>query len=197
MSLIPDGTATARLAAPERGVAWLASLGFSNGTSYFTTAPIDVPYAGNTYLALGTFVEILNVQESADAGADQVVLKFSVTSAAMLAAALVDPVIYRGKPVLLSLQLFDAEFRPAGAPVDRWRGYMDRVQISRTTGERVIGYVEIQCSRAGMARARRSEGLRLTDAQQQSRYPGDTGLRYVRTLLEKPSLWLSKRFQEV
>lgn len=198
MSLTLDGTASARIVAPERGVAWLVSLAFTNGTSYFTNAPVEVVSGGQTYLALGSLVEVANVQESADTAADHLTIKFTVANAAILAAAMVDPSIYRGKTATLSLQLFDREFQPAGAAVLRWRGYMDRMQISRTTdNERAIGYVELQCSRAGMARVRRAEGLRLTDAQQQTRYPGDTGLRYVRTLLEKPSLWLSKRFQEL
>jgi hypothetical protein len=181
VSLTLDGTAAARITASERGVAWLVSLEFTSGTVYFTTAPVEISSGGQTYLALGSLVDVANVQESA----------------AMLAAALVDPAIYRGKAANLSLQLFDTGFQPAGAAVLRWRGYMDRMQISRTTGDKVRGTIEVQCSRAGMARARRAEGLRLTDAQQQSRYPGDTGLRYVRTLLETPSLWLSKRFQEI
>ena len=197
MSLTLDGTAAARITATERGVAWLVSLEFTSGTVYFTSAPVEISSGGQTYLALGSLVDVANVQESADTAADHLSLKFTVASAAMLAAALVDPAIYRGKAANLSLQLFDTGFQPAGAAVLRWRGYMDRMQISRSTGDKVGGVIEVQCSRAGMARARRAEGLRLTDAQQQSRYPGDTGLRYVRTLLETPSLWLSKRFQEV
>jgi len=158
---------------------------------------VEISSGVQTYLALGSLVDVANVQESADTAADHLSIRFTVASASMFAAALVDPAIYRGKAANLSLQLFDTGFQPAGAAVLRWRGYMDRMQISRTTGDEVSGMIDVQCSRAGMARARRAEGLRLTDAQQQSRYPGDTGLRYVRTLLETPSLWLSKRFQEV
>ena len=58
------------------------------------------------------------------------------------------------------------------------------------------GRVEIPCSRYGMARARNYQGLRHTHAQQQLRFPGDVGLQYMQDLIEKPALWLSKRFQE-
>jgi hypothetical protein len=47
-----------------------------------------------------------------------------------------------------------------------------------------------------MSRARNTTGLRLTDAQQQQRYAGDVGLAFMQTLIEQPSLWLSKRFQQ-
>ena len=97
--------------------------------------------------------------------------------------------------------MFDDTFKPAGAPVLRWMGYMDKIPISRTAsppeGGPSSGRIELQCVRAGQARFRKEVGLRLTDAQQQQRFAGDLGLQYVQTLVETPSLWLSKRFQQV
>lgn len=201
MTLPADGTASARLGAPVRGAAWLGELAFTSGTAYFTTAPVSVAWAGNTYLALGTFADVGNLQESADSAAERLSLSLSVVNNAMLALAMGDAATYRGRRARLYLQLFDEQFQPAGAPLLRWQGYMDKLQIERAAGDDsgsgAGGRITMQCTRAGMARARRAEGLRHTDAQQQSRYPGDTGLRYVRTLIERPSLWLSKRFQEI
>ena len=198
MPLAPDSTASAQLAAGVRGVAWLVDMDFSSGAIHFTTAPLPVTVGSTVYLALGTLVSVANVQESAAAGAERLSLSLSVTNLAMFALAMGDAAVYRGRAARLYLQLYDDAFQPAGAPVLRWQGYMDKLSIDRKSGEGgVVGHISVACSRAGMARARRAEGLRLTDAQQQSRYPGDTGLRYVRTLIEKPSLWLSKRFQEV
>ena len=194
------GGAALGAAGGSYGVAWLVDMEFSTGTIYFTNAPLQVNAAGNSYLALGSFVDVGNLQESADTAADRLSIALSVASSAMLAAAMGDPATYRGRAARLYLQLFDERFQPAGARVLRWQGYMDKLQISRTPagadGTPAGGRIEMLCSRAGMARARRAEGLRLTDQQQQSRYPGDTGLRYVRTLIEQPALWLSKRFQQ-
>ena len=201
MTLPIDGAASASLAAAVRGVAWLCEMEFTTGTVSFTTAPLPITTAGNTYLALGTFVQVGNVQESADSAAERLTLSLSIVNSAMLALAMGDAATYRGRAARLYLQVFDEAFQPAGARILRWQGYMDKMQIERQSGDDSGsgsgGHITMQCSRAGMARARRAEGLRLTDAQQQSRYPGDTGLRYVRTLIERPSLWLSKRFQEV
>lgn len=205
MSLPFDSTASARIATGAAGgsygVAWLVELEFLAATVYYTTAPVQVDTAGHSYLALGNFAEVGNLQESADTAADKLAFSLAITDSALLAAAMGDPATYRGRPARLYLQLFDEQFQPAGARVLRWQGYMDRLNISRRPagpeGGAGGGRIEMQCSRAGMARARRAEGLRLTDQQQQSRYPGDTGLRYVRTLIEQPSLWLSKKFQEV
>ena len=82
----------------------------------------------------------------------------------------------------------------------RWSGVMNKIGIRREPageeGRAAQANIELLCMRRGMDRARHNQGLRLVDAQQQQRFAGDTGLRYVRTLIEKPSLWLSKRFQE-
>ncbi len=200
MTIALDATANARIASSVRGVAWLADLEFGTGTIYFTTAPLTLGANGHTYLGLGSLVEVSPLTESEDSNAEQIVLSLSLVNPAMLAATLGDVGNYRGRRVRLWLQLYDEQFQPAGAPVQRWGGYMDRVTTERkpapATGGAGGGHLRLECSRAGMARARNAAGLRLTDAQQQQRYPGDLGLAYMQTLIEQPALWLSKRFQQ-
>ena len=202
MSLTLDGTATARIAATVRGVAWLVDLEFVSGTIYYTTSPVSLTVSGHDYLGLGDLASVSVIGESEDATAAQISLGFSLVDTAMLAATLGNVDDYRGKRARLWLQLYDEAWQPAGAPVKRWAGFMDRVTVERKppdplAGGAASGRLNLECSRAGMARARNQRGLRLTDAQQQARYTGDLGLQYVQTLIEQPSLWLSKRFQQV
>ena len=202
MSLALDGTASARIAAPVRGVAWLVQLDFLPTALYYTTWPLTPPPIGGiTYIGLGSLLEVGNVSESENTSAEQVTLSLSIVNTALLAATLGNVENYRGRSVRLYLQLFDETFQPAGAPVLRWAGTMQPVKVVRTpsdpSGGSSAGRVELPCARAGMARARNPMGLRLSHAQQQQRYPGDLGLEYVQTLVEQPSLWLSKRFQKV
>ena len=183
------------------GVAWLAQLDFVSGTVYITTAPQTLTTGGNTYAGLGSLVSIGSLSESADSSAEKITLSLSVANAAMLALGLGNVEGYRGRAVRLYLQLFDEQFTPVDSPVQRWAGVMDKVTISRRPADAgnpgsSTGSVDMQCSRSGMARARNYQGLRLTHQQHQSRWPGDTGLQYMRTLIEKPAQWLSKRFQE-
>jgi hypothetical protein len=200
MSLTLDGTASARIEAAVRGVAWLADLDFGTGSVYFTTAPVSVVANGHTYLGLGSLVDVSVLGESEDSNAEKIVLSFTLVDTAMLAATLGNVANYRGLRARLWLQLFDEQFQPAGAPVQRWGGFMDRVATERkpapATGGPGAGHIRLECSRAGMSRARNTTGLRLTDAQQQQRYPADVGLAFMQTLIEQPSLWLSKRFQQ-
>lgn len=200
MTLTVDGPASAALASSARGVAWLIELDFAIGTQAYTTAPVDVTSGGVTYQGFSTLADVSGVSESEDSADTKVTLGFSVVSQAVLAATIGSVESYRGNPARLYLQMFDAGFAPVGAKIKRWSGYMDKVAVNRTrsspSGGDSLGRIELQCSRAGLARARNFKGLRLTNAQQQHRHPGDTGLRYVQTLLEQPSVWLSKRFQQ-
>lgn len=184
------------------GVAWLADMDFSSGMVRVTTAPVNLTVGGQQYQGLGIFGGVSDLAEGPDSAARQLTLSLSVVNTAMIATVRGNVEGYRGRTVALSLQLFDATFQPVGPAVLRWRGVMNKVQITRRPAAAdgsspATGSIEMVCSRSGMARARHAQGARLTDAQQRVRYPGDTGLRYVRTLIEKPTPWLSKAFQQV
>jgi hypothetical protein len=201
MSLTLDGTATARAASGVAGLHWLIEFDFSGGTQYFTTWSDTVTIAGHDYIGRGNLLSVSNVLESEDPAADKLTFALNAVNSALIALVLGPVTTYRNRPVRLYGQFFDDTFKPAGAPVLRWQGYMDKVQIPRTPsppeGGPSSGRIELQCVRAGQARFRNATGLRLTDAQQQQRFPGDLGLQYVQTLVEQPSLWLSKRFQTI
>ena len=185
---------SARASATVAGVAWLAEMDFADGMWRVTTAPRDLLVGGNTFQGLGSMVGVSDLTEGPDSAAAQLTLSLSAANSALFALAMGRVEGYRGRGVRLYLQLFDEAMQPVGSPVLRWRGVMNKVSITRKPAavgstNPSTGSVDMLCSRTGMARARHSQGLRLTDAQQQARYPGDTGLRYVRTLIEQPALW--------
>jgi hypothetical protein len=192
---------TSQHTATVAGVAWLVELAFTTGTLRLTTAPQDLPALGYSWQGLGNLAAVGDVSESADTGAEQIELSLSLVSTAMLASTLGSVESYRGRRVRLWLQLLDGTFKPAGDPVLRWAGAMEPVRVERTgadiTGtDEPTGRIVLPCSRAGMARARHAEGRRLTAAQIKRQWPAETGLNYVRSLIETPQLWLSKRFQQ-
>jgi hypothetical protein len=193
--------AIAQAAGVVAGVAWLAELDFAAGMQRWCTAPGSITSGGYTWTGLGLFAGVGNLTEGADSAAEQITLSLSVVDPAMLALAMGQVEGYRGRAARLYLQLLDATCQPVGSPVKRWAGVMNKVQIERRPAEPEstqdgTGTINLLCTRSGMARARHSTGLRLTDAQQRARYPGDTGLQYVRTLIEQPARWLSKEFQK-
>ncbi len=200
MSMNLDSAASARIGSKVRGAVWLVDMDFQSATLRYTNGPLDITTTtGLTYVAYNNLVGISALSESESNSAEKVTLSLSVIDQALLAASIGNVDAYRGRPVRLYLQLLDDRFQRDGAPVRRWSGYMDKVQISRQKSNDgpSSGKIEMICSRAGMARARTYQGRRLTSTQQQQRYPTDLGLQYLQNLVEQPARWLSKRFQEV
>lgn len=180
------------------GAAWLVQLDFASGVQRFTTFPLTLNVDGADWLGLGAVTTVGAIAESEEVQADAIVIGLSIVDPALIAASLGNVENYRGRRVDVYLQLLTDTCRPVGPKKRRWSGLMDRVEIRRGGAEdgQASGTIELRCSRAGIGRMRNAQGLRLTHEQQQRRFPGDTGLRYVRTLIEQPALWLSKRFQE-
>lgn len=201
MSVFVDSATQNQIQSKERGVAWLFELYTDSGTLRYTTASVNVLSEGQNFIALGTLASIANLSESEDASASKVSINLTATNVSMLSLVIGDVDDYRGRPVKLYLQLFDAGFQPVGTKVPRWSGYMDKVKVTRkkseSSGGDSGGIVEIVCSRAGISRVRNYQGLRLVDSQHQKLFPGDTGLRYIRSLIETPTVWLSRKFQKL
>jgi hypothetical protein len=196
-----DATALSTVALGARGAAHLVTLDFLSGLQRFTTWPTNLIVASNTYIGVGGIGNIAALHESEDIKTDKLVLSLSIVNSGLIAAAVGAASEYRGRAVTISLQLIDGQFIPAGAAVLRWAGVMDKVRITRNSTKLADGVnsgtIELECTRSGMGRVRNAEGLRLTSAQRQLLFPGDLGLEYVPHLLEKPQVWLSKKFQTV
>lgn len=193
-----DAEALAQLASGEVGTQWLVELDLLAGTLYLTTNNMSVTIGGHEYLGLGGNLGVEAVRENERVSNDKVSISLPASNQAFVASVLSNIEAYRGRPARLYLQLFNAKHQPVGAPVRRLTAKMEPVSIQReaagsgTSG----GKIEMRLVRAGLDRSRRYEGRRYSDAQQRSEFPDDTGMRYHRMLIEKPTLWLSKKFQE-
>ena len=188
-----DGTAQAAVNAISRGVAILVELDFTSGTSRYTTWSADI-VSGSTYLGLGTLASVSNLSESEDRSAKKLSLDFTIVNQAMLALLIGPANVYRRKAARIYQQFMDDTYKPAGAKVLRWSGYMDNVAVDRTAtstlsdGSQSLGKISLHCSRAGVPMSRRQLGMRSTHQQQIARSAGDLGLEYQQALLEKPAL---------
>lgn len=193
-----DTSAQAQIEASVRGVQWLVALDFVSGMVRYTTNAVDITSGGYTWQGFGSLVGVDGVRESEDGNPGDVTLGLSLVSTAMLAAAIGNVENYRNRSARLSLQLIGPDFQPVGAPVARWAGYMNKVRIKRNTNKEggSSGAIQMVCSRAGANRSRAATGLRHTHAQHILRFAGDNGFEYIQTLIEKPAVWLSKRFQQ-
>lgn len=200
-----DASQLALIASDAVGLVYLVELDFSAGTYRFTSfnqaLTVDTGAGANTYTATGALGSVGDIKESQDTDAQTLAITLSVADSAILASALGNVEGYRGRKARIYLQLMHPQtLTPIGPPRLRFTGEMEPVKITRDKpgegGGPVGGSIELPITRSGMSRARNADGLRLTNEQQLAEYSGDVGLEYVRALIEKPSLWLSKRFQE-
>ena len=198
MSITLDAAATAAAASSARGIQYLIDLEFQSGTLYFTTNIGNVVANGNTYLGKGDMIDVAAVGESENTADEKINLSLTIVNSAILAVTLADASTYRGRVVRLYLQFFNAMFQPAGSPIYLWRGYMDPVSTDRQTPKDgpSSGKIILPCRKAGMARARRSEGLRFSDSQQQQEFAGDKFYEYLQKLIDQPTQILTKALQQ-
>lgn len=198
-----DGSQSTQLATKVAGAHWLVELVFDSptGTQRFTTAPVNVTVGADTYIGLGANLSVQPVRESEAASAERVIVALSLVDTSILGATLGSVSSYRDRLARLRLVLLSETFAPVGTAKLRFTGRMEPIRIVRRRPAEGTGgghgRLELPLSRAGMARARNYHGLRATHAQQQLLYPGDLGRAYLQDLLEKPALWLSRRFQEI
>lgn len=197
MPLTLDTPAASQVATRVYGAHWLIELAFTSGTQRLTTAPVDVVSGGHTWRGAPQ-ISVQAVQETEAVGGQRVVLSAVLADSAALGAFLGPSTTYRGRPMRLYLQVFSDVFAPVGAAVYRGLWRMEPVRVIRQPSEEgpMTSRIELPCSRSGLNRARMVAGLRSTHQQQQLAYPGDLGLQYRQELIERPALWLSRRFQE-
>lgn len=199
-----DTAAADILASPAAGEAYLIDLYFADGTYRLTTWTVDLARltpegVTATYTALGPQLAISQISASEDAGPGQVTLSIPLAPG-MVSATLGSVESYRGRRARIRYQVMHPEtLQPIGAPVPLYVGEMQPVKVPRTSpssvGGSVGGRIEMQLTRAGTSNARRKDGARLTDAQQQQRHPGDRGLEYVQALVRGETPWLTVAFQ--
>lgn len=199
-----DSTALDILYSPAYAEAYLVDLYFAAGTYRLTTWAVDLLRPSpegppETYTALGSQLGISQITASEDAGPGQVTLSIPLAPG-MLAATLGNVESYRGRRARIRYQVIHPDtLQPVGAPIPLYVGEMQPVKVPRTSpaglGGPVGGRIEMQLTRAGTSNARRQDGARLTDAQQQQRHPGDRGLEYVQALVRGETPWLTVAFQ--
>ncbi len=171
---------------------YFVELQYLSGTQYFSSAIGPLTWGGNLWNGLGSIANIDSIQESAAIDTQPLNFTLNIAQPSILASAVGDVAQYRGRPIKLYFCPMDENFRLIDTPELCWRGVMDTVAVGIKGQE---GQIILKCETSAYALSRRP-ALRVNSAQQKLRYPNDTGLDYLVTLIANPQLWLSKRFQE-
>lgn len=183
-----------QLASPHAGLLYLIELQFASGTFRMTNWGHHVDALGYTWVGLNAITSVGAVAQSERLEYPAVEIGLQIADPAQLALALGDAGEYRGRPVLLYEWVLDDNLQALDAPQLVWAGLMDQIRLKTGDGEKESASVVLRCEIPGRD-SRAAQTLRINHAQQQARYPGDTGLSRMERLNGQPQLWLSKRFQ--
>lgn len=187
-------TVDTQLASRHAGTLYLVQMDFSTGTYRFTNWTHSIDWAGYTWLGYGALVDVGGMSQAERLEYPSLDIGLQIADPAMLALALGNASTYRNRLVTVWAGVLDDELRAVDDPLHYWAGVMDQVRLATGDGEGEGGSVVMRCENP-CRDGRAPRNLRLNNAQQQARFPGDTGLSRIERMTGVPQQWLSVRYQ--
>ena len=143
-----------------------------SATLYFNTTSANIDWNGHTWVGCGP---LGSIEEIEDAPGPYKSLRFTLSGVptSLTAIALAEQI--KGKPCKVYLGLCDADTWQVLDVVNQWAGRMDQMPIHEEGESLTIGVV---AEHPGTLYSR-PKPLRMTDADHQRLYPGDTSFRFL------------------
>jgi hypothetical protein len=167
------------------GLAILGDFDFADGSMRLWLGDGVLDAGGHQWSGIGQWGGISSITSGAGDAAVPVTFTLSGVDEDIALKVSAGPSV-RGRKVTISLQFFDgATMAPLDAPVLFWTGRMDLVSTEFDATSSVVtvtaegGFVKRSKARAGL----------LTDRDQQARFPGDLGLEFVPSVINKQVKW--------
>ena len=151
-------------------------------------------FAGKTYLGAGDLGNIDGLEEARNPVSHQVTFSLSGvpdSPADLLARALAEADNIQGRLAIVSLQLFDGAWQPAGSPIAIYFGICMPPRVELQPATETIGArrtLQLPTENLFWGRGRPAAG-RYTDREQQTRYSGDRFLEYTASLVNQTLTW--------
>lgn len=185
-----DLTAAARTATQQevvRPVAFVEmdfSGGFvrANSTPYTLSFDADNDTVDEDFLGVGNLGNISEVSEGADTRARSITLTLSGIDPALISVTLNEH--YQGRSCKVWTGLLDDNHKLIADPILVFWGRMDTMDVD--IGETATITVAVESRLADWDRPR---SARLTNEEQQARYPGDRGLEFVQQVADQEIRW--------
>lgn len=156
---------------------------FSDGILRFWTGYGEITADGQTWDGAGHVLGISEATEAADLSAEGMTVTLSGLDDSVLSAILNEN--YKLRPLSIYVGALDANDEPVSALYQTFNGRIDTINIQEA-GESVTLSINAESRLIDLNRPRTRK---LTDAEQQSRYPGDTSLAQVALLADRQLDW--------
>ncbi|QSX32627.1 hypothetical protein JYB87_12800 [Shewanella avicenniae] len=162
--------------------ALLVYLDFASGPVYLHSGVGQLAYQGNTYLGIGTLGSIGAVTESGKVAPKKLRLTLSGIPPELLSSALTE--YYQNRPAQIRFAILHNDtYAVIGADL-LFAGRMDVMTL--TDGDESTLQLDVNSRGIDWKNARNG---RYTDADQQSRYPGDKFFEFVSQTVERELQW--------
>lgn len=194
------------LEAAEVKPLFAVELYFDTQTIYMWTGLGDLVFGGNTYIGTGQFLEISELQETAEIAAKGATITLSGIPSELISLAISEP--YQGRKCKIYFGLLDANqqfltledgsylLNEDGSRIDVtagdkdalsevFSGYIDQMSIEEGADTSVM----IMNVESRLIDLERQRIFRYTDQNQKIRYPNDRGLEFVEDLQDKQFNW--------
>ena len=173
----------------EGEVFHLISLAFSGGTSFLTTAPHDITFDGDTYIAVGGHLGFEVVQETTDLTGQGVRLTLDGVDQTIISALLAQN--YIGRTAIVRQGHIDSSGDIIVDPVTLFSGLLNsRFEIDESRDPESSGTVIIRTTIVSpLVSFRQQRGIRMTLASHQHHFPNDTIMRHVSTISGRKVPW--------
>lgn len=154
-------------------------LDFDSGPLYIWTGYGDLTIGSKTYIGAGQLINISSVEETTEMEAKGATLTMSGIPSSFLSLALQEP--YQGRECRIYFGMTD---NPSDY-IEIFSGELDQMNISEEASTATIA-VTVENA---LIRLERPIVRRFTNEDQKSRFPTDTGLRFIAGLQDKEIFW--------
>lgn len=158
-------------------------LDFASGPLYFWTGYGDLLIDGITYIGVGNLVSISSVEETTEIEARGATITMTGIPSSFLSLALQEP--YQGRECNIYFGLSLSNESSTRYLIEIFSGELDQMNISESADSATIA-VTVENA---LIRLERPTIRRFTSEDQKSRFPSDTGLRFVAGLQDKEIFW--------
>lgn len=173
----------------EGEVFHLISLEFSGGTSFLTTAPHDIAWGGDTYIAVGGHLGFEVVQETTDLTGQGVRLTLDGVNQTIISPLLAQS--YIGRTAMVRQGHIDSSGDIIVDPVTLFSGLLNSAfEIDESRDPETSGTVIVRTTIVSpLVSFRQQRGIRMTLASHQHHFPNDTIMRHISTISARKVYW--------
>lgn len=154
----------------------------ANSSPYTLSFDADADMVDEDFLGVGGLGGISPISEGADTKARNISLTLSGVDPALIATTLTE--YYQGRPCKVWNGFLDSGHKLIADPILVFWGRMDTMDVDM--GETATITVTAESRLADWDRPR---SARLTNEEQQARYPGDRGLEFVQQVADQEIRW--------